>query len=80
MPRIKSLIIRSEVDTAKRAHNCRGNVRHRIVRGDKRLKVRHGRDWRHYCLQCANAIIKRDQNTLNALARDLWLASSSAEN
>lgn len=80
MPRIKSLIIPSEVDTAKRAHNCRSNARHRIARGDKRFKVRHGRSWRHYCLQCANAIVRRDQNILNTLARDLQLASSGTEN
>ena len=79
MPRIKSLIIRSEVDTAKRAHNCKGNARHRIKRGDKRFKVHDGRNWRHYCLQCANTIVERDQNKLDTLARHLRLVSECDE-
>ena len=71
MPRIKSLRIRAEVDVAQRAHNCQGNIRHRIERGDKRLKVRNGRNWDHYCLDCARTIVHRDIGALEALAREL---------
>ena len=71
MPRIKSLRIRAEVDVAQRAHNCQGNVRHRIERGDKRLKVRNGRSWDHYCLECARTIVRRDIGALEALTHDL---------
>ncbi len=60
MPRIRSLVTRTEVDVAQRAHNCQGNTRHRIERGDKRLKVRNGRSWDHYCLECAKVINQRD--------------------
>ncbi len=71
MPRIRSLVTRVEVDVAQRAHNCQGNTRHRIERGDKRLKVRNGRSWDHYCLECAKLIARRDVVTLEALTREL---------
>ena len=71
VPRIRSLRIRAEVDVAQRAHNCQGNVRHRIERGDKRLKVRNGRGWDHYCLECARTIVRRDIGALEALTHDL---------
>ena len=71
MPRIRSLRIRAEVDVAQRAHNCQGNARHRLERGDKRLKVRNGRSWDHYCIECAKTIVRRDADALEALAREL---------
>ncbi|MGH6913783.1 MAG: hypothetical protein ACREH3_08770 [Geminicoccales bacterium] len=71
MPRIKSLVTRVEVDVAKKAHNCQGNTRHRIERGDKRLNVRNGRSWDRYCLECARTIASRDIAALEALAREL---------
>ena len=74
MPRTKSLRIRAEVDMAQRAHNCQGNARHRIERGRKRLKVRNGRSWDHYCLDCARKIVCRDIAALEALACKLNIA------
>ena len=71
MLRIKSLCIPTEVDVAQRAHNCQGNIRHRIGRGDKRLKVRNGRSWDHYCLECARTIVRRDISAFETLAREL---------
>lgn len=68
---IKSLRIQTEVDVALRAHNCKGNRRHRIKGGDKRLKVRNGRDWSHYCLDCAEKMIRRDIDALEKLAGEL---------
>ena len=67
MSRVKSLLIRVEIDEAKKAHNCQANATHRIERGDKRLKVRNGRSWDHYCISCAAVIIGRDSATLQAL-------------
>lgn len=67
MPRVKSLLIRAEIDEAKKAHNCQANATHRIERGDRRLKVRNGRSWDHYCIPCAVVIIGRDIATLQAL-------------
>ena len=71
MPRIRSLVTRATVDMAQRAHNCQGNTRHRIERGDTRLKVRSGRSWDHYCLECARTIVQRDIAALQELTREL---------
>ena len=69
MPRIKSILIRIEIDQAKNAHNCQGNARHRIERGDTRLNVRNGRSWDRYCASCAKTIIDRDIAELQELQR-----------
>lgn len=71
MARIKSLVTRVEVDVAKKAHNCQANARHRIERGDRRLKVRNGRSWDHYCLECGKAIVQRDISALQELSGNL---------
>ena len=71
MARIKSLVIRVEVDVAKKAHNCQANARHRIERGDKRLNVRNGRSWDRYCLECASTIVVRDIHALQRLSQNL---------
>ena len=57
---IKSLIVQVAVDTAGKAHNCQANAKHRLAKGDVRLKVRDGRSWAHYCKACAQTIIARD--------------------
>ena len=68
---IKSLLVRVAVDTAKHAHNCQASAKHRIEKGDVRLKVRNpnGRSWDHYCSACAGTIIARDLARLTALQR-----------
>jgi len=66
----KSLVIRVEIDKTVRAHNCQANPRHRLEGGDKRLKVRNGRSWDHYCASCAAVIIGRDIEELQALQRE----------
>ena len=71
MPRPKSIIQRVEVDEAKHAHNCQHNVRHRLQRGDKRLKVWNQRSPDHYCAACALKIIERDIAKLQKLAEQL---------
>jgi hypothetical protein len=76
---IKSLIIGVRVDTAAAAHNCQGNARHRIIKGDVRLKVRNGRGWDHYCRSCADIIIARDIAKLNIL-KDLSPTQGEDEN
>ena len=60
MARVKSLIVRIEIDQAKRAHKCQANARHRIEAGDYRLNVRNGRSWDRYCVDCARTILARD--------------------
>lgn len=64
---IKSLVTHVEIDTAGRAHNCQASAKHRIEKGDVRLKVRNGRSWDHYCLDCAKKIIGRDIEKLKAI-------------
>lgn len=71
MPRVRSLLEHVEIDQAGKAHNCQANARHRIERGDKRLKVRNGRSWDHYCLACARTIVQRDIAALSALGPQL---------
>jgi len=66
---IKSLLIRVEIDEALKAHNCQANAKHRIERGNRRLKVRNGRSWNHYCVSCAAVILGRDITELQALQR-----------
>ncbi len=64
---IKSLVTRVEIDTAGKAHNCQASAKHRIEKGDVRLKVRNDRSWDHYCLDCAKKIIGRDIEKLLAI-------------
>jgi hypothetical protein len=67
VPRIKSLVIRVEIDEVRRAHNCQASAGHHLVMGDRRLKVRKGRSWDHYCVSCAVAILQRDISGLQEL-------------
>jgi len=64
---IKSLVTHVEIDTAGRAHNCQASAKHRIEKGDVRLKVKNGRSWDHYCVDCAKKIIGRDIEKLKAI-------------
>lgn len=66
---LKTLVTQVEIDQALKAHNCQANARHRIERGDTRLKVRNGRSWDHYCTDCAKAILARDSAELQELER-----------
>ena len=63
----KSLITQVGIDLAGKAHNCQANAKHRIEKGDVRLKVRNGRSWDHYCVACAKNIIGRDMQKLAVL-------------
>ena len=75
----KSLVIRVEIDHALKAHNCQANNRHRLERGDRRLKVRNGRSWDHYCVPCATNILARDLAKLRALLAQFDSGSVSRE-
>jgi len=59
---IKSLVTHVEIDTAGKAHNCQASAKHRIEKGDERLKVRNGRSWDHYCLGKVRTSIPRTKN------------------
>ena len=68
---IKSILVRALVDEAKHAHNCQHNARHRLQRGDRRLKVTENRADEHFCVSCALKTIERDKAKLDRLARQL---------
>ena len=71
MPKPKSILQRVEVNKAERAHNCQHSKKHRLKRGDKRLRVYTDRSHDHYCMDCALKIIERDMRTLKALSDEL---------
>jgi hypothetical protein len=71
MSRIKSLLIRVEIDEAGKAHNCQANAAHRIVKGEKRLSIRKGRSWEHYCLACGRNIAQYNLRRLEELSKQL---------
>ena len=72
----KSLIIGVKIDQAARAHNCQASARHRIEKGDVRLKVKNGRSWDHYCLACAKTIVAKDVAALQDIQKTLTCKSS----
>ena len=67
----KSLVQRSEIDQVQKAHNCQANSKHRLERGDRRLKVYVDRSHDHYCKECALKIIEADILRLQELALQL---------
>jgi hypothetical protein len=67
--RVRSLLIRVEIDTAQRAHKCQANSRHPIKKGDIRLNVRAGRGWDRYCMDCARKIVEGSLASLTLVSR-----------
>jgi hypothetical protein len=67
----KSVLVRVAVDEVLKAHNCQHNHRHRLERGQRRLKVQKERSPEHYCAQCALEIIERDIAKLQMVAQQL---------
>lgn len=70
----KSLVQRSEVDQARKSHDCQANAKHRLKPGDRRLKVYVDRSHDHYCAACAIKIIEADIAKLQELAQQLGSA------
>jgi hypothetical protein len=68
MGRLRSLIIRTEIDTAQRKHRCQANAKHEIRQGDMRLNVRAGRGWDRYCMDCAKKIVDGGASALAAVS------------
>jgi hypothetical protein len=67
----KSILVAVSVDEAGKAHDCQHNKKHRLERGNRRLKVRKDRSYEHFCVECALGIIERDIATLTMLAKQL---------
>ena len=74
----KSLLVRMEITTAARAHDCRYNDKHRIGKGDKRLTVKVDRNNHHYCLACAKLFFEDSYARLLALKHEVDKLASSA--
>ncbi len=60
MPRPRSLIVSMTITNAGRAHGCRQNDTHKIVKGDSRLTIKSDGDEHHYCLACAQKFLEAD--------------------
>jgi hypothetical protein len=78
VPKPKSILARIEIDEAKRAHNCQHNARHRLQRGDKRLKMIQDRSSEHFCTVCGLDFIRRGIARLQELERQLSRDGGSA--
>ena len=80
MARPKSFVVGNlSIDHAKRAHNCQHSSKHRIVRGEARLKVKVGRSVEHYCLACAMGFVDRDIRKLQELQSEVRLMLRDSE-
>ena len=71
MPKPKSVLLRLQVDTAMRAHNCQHNSAHRLLQGHKRLKLTKDRSDEHFCVQCGLEMIRQGIEKLQGLAAEL---------
>lgn len=65
----KSLLVQCRIDVAVHAHNCQANSKHRINKGDVRLKVKNGMGWDHYCSDCAKKIFAKDLAKISELEK-----------
>lgn len=57
MARVKTILLRLNVDKAQRAHCCQHNKNHRLETGDIRLKITNDRSHEHFCADCALEMI-----------------------
>ena len=63
----RSLILKMEITTVGRAHDCRYNKRHRLEKGQRRLTIYTDGDKQHYCLACAKLFLRNDVQRLRQL-------------
>ena len=67
----KSVLQNVCIDEAGKAHDCQHNNKHRLAKGDRRLRVKKDRTPEHFCAECALGIIDRDIKKLQLLAQQL---------
>jgi hypothetical protein len=67
----KSLTLSMSVDRASKRHTCQHSKKHVIAKGDLRLKVKVGRGYDHYCLQCARKFLSLSIESLQKLEAEL---------
>ena len=68
---MKSIVKNVTWDVALQSHKCKRNIKHTIAKGDRRLKVKEGRSESHYCMQCAETILKNGLSKVNTLIGDI---------
>ncbi|MDF2647440.1 MAG: hypothetical protein K0Q73_3245 [Paenibacillus sp.] len=73
MPRPKTLIKSITVDDAQRAHSCQHIPSHRVLQGEKRLKLKVNRSFEHFCTVCALQIIEADIQKLQRIKDQMLL-------
>jgi hypothetical protein len=71
MGKPKSLIKNMSIDTAKVSHFCKHNGKHKILKGEKRLKLKVGRSYQHFCTVCAKNFLEIDITKLQNLLIEL---------
>lgn len=71
MGNIKTLVTHTLVDEVLKSHKCQRNKKHVLTMGQKRLKVRKGMGWEHYCEECALKILDSDIQKLLDLKKQL---------
>lgn len=68
---MKKIVKNTSWDTAIHSHKCKNNSKHTITKGDRRLKIKEGRSENHYCVQCAEKILKNGLSEIESLIGDL---------
>lgn len=71
----RRLTLPLEVDTARASHNCQHSARHRVAKGQLRLKIKVGRSYEHYCQACADQFLGRAIEQLQNLRSQLNAAT-----
>ena len=67
MPRPRSVVASMRITVTARAHGCRYNRGHRLVKGMPRLTVRSDGTDHHYCLPCATVFLTQGVARLQEL-------------
>ena len=68
---MKAVLHPLSVDQAGKAHDCQHNKRHRIVKGETRLKFKVQRTYEHFCVDCALRMIEKARTRLDELEQQL---------
>lgn len=71
MPRPKSLLKTIDITTAGKAHNCKANKSHKIVKGDRRLTIKEGQSVSNYCLDCGRHFIGISMDNLKQISEEI---------
>jgi hypothetical protein len=71
MGKTKSFLKNISIDTAKSSHSCKHNKKHKINKGDKRLKLKKNRAFQHFFFFFSKESLKKDISELNAFLIEL---------